>query len=62
MSDNLGILCFYSDIIVNTDNDFTYNEGSHEFLIATSNMSLNELSRMLGDWLDYNMLFRCTNL
>jgi hypothetical protein len=49
MSVNLGILYFHSGITVNTDNDFTSNGGSYEFLTATSNMSLNELSRMLGD-------------
>jgi hypothetical protein len=47
ISYNLRILCFNCGIIVNTDNDITYNEESHEFLTATLNMSLNELSRML---------------
>jgi hypothetical protein len=49
MSDSLGILCFYSGIIVNTDNGITYNGGSHEFLITTLYMSLKKLSRMLYD-------------
>jgi hypothetical protein len=47
ISYNLRILCFNCSIIVNTDNDITYNEESHEFLTVTLNMSLNELSRML---------------
>jgi hypothetical protein len=47
MFDNLKLLCLHGSIIVNTDNDITYNEESHEFLTATLNMSLNELSRML---------------
>jgi hypothetical protein len=41
MSDNLEILSFHDDIIVNTENDITYNGGMHEFLIVTSDMSLN---------------------
>jgi hypothetical protein len=56
MSVNLGILCFHNGIIVNTDNDITYNEGSHEFLIATLDMSINELCRMLYDRLGWNYL------
>jgi len=48
-SGNLEILCFHGGIIVNTDNDITYNRGSHEFLITTLNMSLNELSRVFYD-------------
>jgi hypothetical protein len=55
MSDNLKILCFYSNIIVNIDNRITYNGGSHEFLTPTSNISYNELSRMLCDRLGWNM-------
>jgi hypothetical protein len=51
ISYNLRILSFNCGIIVNTDNDITYNEESHEFLTATLNMSLNELSRMLYYWL-----------
>jgi hypothetical protein len=54
MSNNLGILCFHGSSIVNTDNDITYNEGSHEFLIATLDMSINELSRILYDQLGWN--------
>jgi hypothetical protein len=49
MSDNLGILCFHGGIIINTDNTITYNRDSHEFLTIISDMSLNELSRMLSD-------------
>jgi hypothetical protein len=56
MSNNLEILCFHGSRIVNTENDFTYNEGSHEFLIATLDMSINELSRMLYDRLGWNYL------
>jgi hypothetical protein len=47
MSENLGILYFHDGIIVNISNGITYNVGSHEFLIATLEMSLNELSKML---------------
>jgi hypothetical protein len=50
---NLGILCFHYGIIVNIDNDITYNEGSHEFLTVTLNMY--KLSRMLYDRLNWNM-------
>jgi hypothetical protein len=55
MSGNLKILCFYGGIIVNTDNGITYNVGSHEFLTAILDMSFNELSRMLCDWLGLNI-------
>lgn len=55
MSGNLEILCLYGGIIVNIDNGITYNVGSHEFLTAILDMSLNELSRMLCDWLDWNI-------
>jgi len=51
MSVNLGILCFHNGIIVNTDNDITYNEESYEILTATLDISLNELSRILCDQL-----------
>ena len=47
MYENLGILYFYGGIIVNIDNGITYNGGSHEFLIATIEMSLNKLSKIL---------------
>jgi hypothetical protein len=47
MFKNLGILYFHGGIIVNIGNGITYNGGSHEFLIATLEMSLNELSKML---------------
>jgi len=49
ISDNLRILCFHCSIIVGIENSITYNGGSHEFIIATSNMFLNELSKMLCD-------------
>jgi hypothetical protein len=49
MSSNFGILCFHDDIIINTDNDITYNRESHEFLTAILDMSLNELYKMLCD-------------
>jgi hypothetical protein len=55
MSDNLGILCFHGDIVINTGNDLTYNGGIYEFLIVTLDMSLNELFRMLYDRPDWNM-------
>jgi phosphosulfolactate synthase (CoM biosynthesis protein A) len=55
MSNILRILCFHDGIIVNTDNDITYNSGNHEFLIVTSDMSLNELLRILCDRLGYNI-------
>jgi hypothetical protein len=53
--DNLEILCFYGGIIVNANNAITYNGGSHEFLTATSYMLFNELSRVLYDWLGWNI-------
>ena len=59
MSSNFGILWFHDGIIINTDNDITYNGeshefltatlDSHEFLTATLDMSLNELYKMLCD-------------
>ena len=49
MSCDFRILCFYDGIIINTDNDITYNGESHEFLTATLDMSLNELYKMLCD-------------
>jgi hypothetical protein len=52
MYDNLEVLCFHGGIIVNIDNDITYNRESHEFPTDISNMSLNELPRMLRDRLD----------
>jgi len=55
MADNLGILCFHSGIIISTGNGITCNGENHEFLIATSNMSLNKLLRILYDRLDWNM-------
>jgi hypothetical protein len=33
--ENLEILCLHSGVIINTNNDITYNRGSHEFLTAT---------------------------
>jgi hypothetical protein len=47
--DNLEILCFHDGIIINTDNGIIYNKGKYEFITATSDMSLNKLSRMLYD-------------
>jgi len=32
ISRSIRILCFYGDIIVNTDNNITYNGESNEFL------------------------------
>jgi hypothetical protein len=52
MYDNLEMLCFHCDIIVNTDNDITYNRESHEFATDILDMSLNELPRMLRERLD----------
>ena len=49
MSGNLEILCFYSGIIVNTNNFITYNGEIHEFLTVTLDLSLNKLSKMLCD-------------
>jgi len=46
MSDNLGILCFHGDIVINTGNDITYNGGIYKFLIVTLDMSLKELFRI----------------
>jgi hypothetical protein len=50
ISSNLGILCFNDSIIVNTDNDITYNGESHEFLTATLDISFNELSRIYNQF------------
>jgi hypothetical protein len=52
MYDNLEVLCFHGGIIVNIDNDITYNRESYEFPTDISDMSLNELPRMLRDRLD----------
>jgi len=49
MSGNLGILCFHGGTIITIENDIIYNGESHEFLTVASNMSSNELSRMLSD-------------
>jgi len=49
------MLCFHGGVIVNIDIGITYNGRSHEFLIATLDISLNELSKMLCDQLDWNM-------
>jgi len=49
------MLCFHGGVIVNIDIGVTYNGRSHEFLIATLAISLNELSKMLCDQLDWNM-------
>jgi len=49
MFDNLRILCFLGGMIVNTNNDITYNGGSHEFLNVTLDIFHNELSKMLCD-------------
>jgi hypothetical protein len=50
--DNLRILCFNGSI---SDNGITYNRKSHEFLIVTSDMFLNKLSKMLCDRFGWNM-------
>ena len=55
ISGNFGMLCFHGGVIVNIDIGITYNGRSHEFLIATLDISLNELSKMLCDQLDWNM-------
>jgi len=49
------MLCFHGGVIVNIDIGIPYNGRSHEFLIATLDISLNELSKMLCDQLDWNM-------
>jgi hypothetical protein len=54
ISGNFGMLCFHGGAIVNINIGITYNGRSHEFLIATL-ISLNELSKMLYDQLDWNM-------
>ena len=56
MSGNLEILCFYGGIIITIENSIIYNGESHEFLTVASNMSFNELSRMLSGRLGWNML------
>ena len=55
ISGNFGMLCFHGGVIVNIDIGVTYNGRSHEFLIATLDISHNELSKMLCDQLDWNM-------
>jgi len=55
MSGNLRILCFHGGIIVNIDNSITYNGESHVFLTASLHMSLNELSKVLCNQLDWNI-------
>jgi hypothetical protein len=55
ISGNFGMLCFHGGVIVNIDIGIPYNGRSHEFLIATLDISLNELSKMLCDQLDWNM-------
>jgi hypothetical protein len=52
---NIGILCFYDGVIVNTDNGITYNGRSNVFLTSILDMSLNRLSKMLYDRLGWNM-------
>jgi hypothetical protein len=52
---NIGILCFYDGVIVNTDNGITYNGRSNVFLTSILDMSLNRLSKILYDWLGWNM-------
>ena len=55
ISSDLGILCFHNGITGNTNNCVSYNGGSHEFIIVTLDMFLNELSTMLCNQLGYNM-------
>jgi hypothetical protein len=50
--DNLRILCFNGSI---SDNGITYNRKNHEFLIVTSDMFLNKLSKMLCDRFGWDM-------
>jgi hypothetical protein len=54
MSCTIGILSLYSDTIINTENDITYNRGSNESLTTTLDMSLNEISKILYDQLGWN--------
>jgi hypothetical protein len=54
--DNSRLLCFHGGNIINTDNDITYNEKSHEFLTTPLDISLNKLFRMLYDRLCWNIL------
>ena len=49
MFDNSRLLCFHGGNIINTDNDITYNEKSHEFLTTPLDISLNKLFIMLYD-------------
>ena len=46
---NIGILCFYDGVIVNTDNGITYNGRSNVSLTSILDMSLNRLSKILYD-------------
>jgi hypothetical protein len=56
MSSIILILCLYGGTIINNNNGNTYNGESIEFLIAILDMSLINLSRILYDWLGWNML------
>ena len=38
MFDNLEILSFHDGIVVNTENNITYNGGRHEVLVVTSDV------------------------
>ena len=49
ISGNLGILYFHGGTIITIENGIIYNGESHEFLTVASNISSNELSRMLSD-------------
>jgi hypothetical protein len=49
MSGNLGILYFHGGTIITIKNGIIYNGESYEFLTVASNISSNELSRMLSD-------------
>jgi hypothetical protein len=55
MSSIILILCLYGGTIINNNNGNTYNGESIEFLIAILDMSLINLSRILYDWLGWNM-------
>jgi len=54
-SRSIEILCFYDNIIINTNNDIVYKREINRFLTTTLDMFINKLSRMLCDKLNCNI-------
>lgn len=55
ISHGVGILCFYSDVIVNINSCIIYTGWSNELLSVILDMSLTELARMLCDRINCNI-------